>query len=198
MSDSGCMICILACCKGHIIRNQENRALEYRVSLPVPSSRESRVGWRPGRGGTPATALLGPTVPVSPPRHFPTVKRVQYTITNTGSANLWWVMFGCSNDDVLETWRCGSGCHEVWRSYGGGGGVWRCAARRPGSDRAGPPSPGRPAQWAQSAEGEMRRRWSAARPRTRQPSSPVHTAHDSREGGAACNVTTSAVAVVYM
>ena len=28
----------------------------------------------------------------------------------------------------------------------------------------------------------MRRRWSAARPRTRQPSSPVHTAHDSRRG----------------
>ena len=43
----------------HIVRNQENRALEYRVSLRVPSSRESRVGWRPGRGGTPATALLG-------------------------------------------------------------------------------------------------------------------------------------------
>ena len=90
---------LLQCCMGHIVRNQENRALEYRVSLPVPSSRESRVGWRPGRGGTPATALLGPTVPVSPSRHFPTVKRVQYTITN-----FWWVMFGCSNDDVLETW----------------------------------------------------------------------------------------------
>ena len=88
----------------------------------------------------------------------------------------------------LAVTKCG-GVTEEGEECGG-------AARRPGSDRAGPPSPGRPAQWAQSAEGEMRRRWSAARPRTRQPSSPVHTTHDSREGGAACNVTTSAV--VYM
>ena len=74
----------------------------------------------------------------------------------------------------LAVMKCG-GVTEEGEECGG-------AARRPGSDRAGPPSPGRPAQWAQSAEGEMRRRWSAARPRTRQPSSPVHTAHDSREG----------------
>ena len=90
MSDRGCVYSLAAVCMGQIVRNQENRALEYRVSLRVPSSRESRVGWRPGRGGTPATALLGPTVPVSPPRHFPTVKRVQYTITNTGSATFGW------------------------------------------------------------------------------------------------------------
>ena len=93
----------MQCCKGHIVRNQENRALKYRVSLRVPSSRESRVGSR--LAGRHTTALrCSPNCPSVPPRHFPTVKRVRNH--QHWQCNFWWVMLGCSNDDVLETWRC--------------------------------------------------------------------------------------------